>query len=94
MAQHKAKRPGSAHHRTLPPDAPSLEQMVRSVHRQVLARASHLKAEAHDFHARRGFQSLLEQRAGAWSKLESLDPSRAERVRTDLHLIISSAEVT
>ncbi len=85
----KAKRPQSAHARTLPPDARSLEQMIRSVHRQILDRGAHLQREWHDTHARRGFQTLLDQRAAAWQRLNELDSHLAEQIRRELDLICS-----
>jgi ribosomal protein S15P/S13E len=90
----KAKRPRSAERRTLPPDAKSLADMIRAVHRHVLNRVAHLKREAHDIHARRGLQTLFEQRAAAWAKLVELDPMRAEAVRHELDLIVSHPEAT
>lgn len=76
MAQ-AAKRPRSAKNRTLPPDVPSLEQMFRAVHRNLVARAEHLQRDPHDTHARRGFQTLCEQRAAAWQALAAVAPNHA-----------------
>jgi len=76
MAAH-AKRPRSARDRTLPPDPVSLEQMLRAVHRELVQRAVHCKAEPHDTHARRGFQTLFEQRAAAWCRLFDVASDRA-----------------
>jgi ribosomal protein S15P/S13E len=95
MAQERAKRPRSAERRTLPPDTKSLTDMIRSVHRHIHDRAAHLKSAVHDFHARRGFQTLFEQRAAAWGRLHELAPSQAEQLRLELGLVHStpSAEV-
>ncbi|MDO8462957.1 MAG: hypothetical protein Q7S96_01635 [bacterium] len=85
----RAKRPRSARDRTLPPDAASLEAMVRSVHRELLQRAEHCKVEPHDTHARRGLQTLFEQRAGAWQALHALAPDRAMLIARELRCIPS-----
>ncbi len=89
MTKEKAKRPRSATYRTLPPDRKSVACMIRSVHGHVLERAAHLKHEPHDFHARRGFQTLHDQRAAAWGRLNELDPQEAEQLRLELGLVIS-----
>ena len=83
----RAKRPRSARDRTLPPDAASLEAMLRSVHRELVQRAEHCKKESHDTHARRGLQTLFEQRAGAWQALHALAPDRAILIAQELHCV-------
>lgn len=80
---HEAKRPRSAKSRTLPPDVPSLEQMFRAVHRNLVARAEHLQRDPHDTHARRGFQTLFEQRAAAWQALAAIAPDLAVRLAAE-----------
>ncbi len=85
MAQ-KAKRPRSATRRTLPLDVASLVQMLRSVHALLVKRAKHLRDESHDTHARRGFQTLFEQRAACWAALSVQDPVTATNLARELGL--------
>lgn len=88
MAREKAKWPQSAHARTLPPDPASLEAMFQSVHRLVLDRIRHLIREPHDYHARRGLQTLYEQRAACWGKLFGVAPNAALRLAAEHRLTI------
>lgn len=90
----KRRRPRSAEFRTLPPDAKSLEEMIRSVHKHVLDRAEHLKQNSHDVHARRGFQTLYEQRARAFTRLMEIDAHRCEQLRLELGLHFSQPSQT
>lgn len=92
-----AKRPRSAKSRTLPPDPVSLKAMFASLHRDFIGRAEHLKRTPSDYNARRGFQTLFEQRAACWAKLFELAPAVALRIAAHHDLEIpavgSNAEV-
>lgn len=93
MAPQKAKRPRSATRRTLPPDATSLVVMFHSVHRDLMRRGEHLKREPHDTHARRGFQTLFEQRAACWARLAEQNPGAADALRIEHNLTVTTPEV-
>lgn len=84
--QQRPRRPRSARKRIAPPDARSLESALRSVHADLLTRAEHLKKEPHDYSARRGFQTLYEQRAEFFGKLMILEPQRASALMVELGL--------
>ena len=91
MEQQK-RRPRSARKRTAPPDTRSLETALRSVHTDFLLRAKHLKEESHDYSARRGFQTLYEQRADFFGKLMILDPQQSATLMEELGLRWSAGE--
>lgn len=82
--QQRPRKPRSARKRTAPPDARSLETALRSVHADLLMRAKHLKEESHDYSARRGFQTLYEQRAEFFGKLIVLNPQGATALMEEL----------
>lgn len=86
MALEKAKRPRAAKHRTLPPDVKSLESMFRSLHADLCRRADHLIREPRDPHARRGLQTLHDQRSAAWTRLAELAPGSALRLAAEFTL--------
>jgi len=86
MATTRAKRPRPVKRRTLPPDEASLISMIRTVHRDLTARAEHLKREPHDSRARRGVQVLHDQRSGAWVALNAKNPGAALAVASELNV--------
>lgn len=90
--QQRPRKPRSARKRTAPPDARSLETALRSVHADFLMRAKHLKEEPHDYSARRGFQTLYEQRSEFLGKLMVLEPQRYAALMTELGLRWSAIE--
>lgn len=73
----KPKRPRPAKRRTLPPDAKSLVEMVKSLTAKLADKAEHLKAEPHDYKSRSGFRIMFEQRAAAFRRLMELDAAKA-----------------
>lgn len=90
--QKRPRRPRPTRKRTAPPDARSLEVLLRSVHADLVQRAGHLKKEPHDYSARRGFQTLYEQRAEFFGKLLIIEPQRAATLMDELGLRWSADE--
>lgn len=77
MGNERPKRPRPAKFRTLPDDAASLVQQIRSIHARFIRRAEHFKTSSHDANARRALVQLHDQRTLAWQKLQSLEPMTA-----------------
>lgn len=92
-AQGKPKGPRSVKRRTLPPDAKSLRDVLCTLSRKLAQRGDHLKREPHDYHARRGFQALFDQRAATFRRLCELDPKAALDTAAKLGLVVAE-EVT
>jgi len=84
----RAKRPWPVKRRTLPPDETSLISMIRTIHRNLVARAKHLKRESHDSRARRGVQVLHDQRSNAWNALYAKNPGAALAIASELNLLL------
>jgi ribosomal protein S15P/S13E len=94
MATTRAKRPRPVKSRTLPPDETSLISMIRTVHRDLAARAEHLEREPHDNRARRGVQVLHDQRSNAWNALNALNPGAALAVAAEINARPPRADIT
>ena len=91
MGKRKPKRRRPAKARTLPPDATSLEVVIRVVHRAIQKQGAHLRQGDHDLQARRGFGKLYDLRCSAWARLYSLNPGRALAIAAELNLTAPSA---
>ncbi len=86
MGEKKLKRPRPAKCRILPPDAPSLVQMVTGLTRKICRKADHMKQEPHDGRARRAYQMLFDQRAAAFARLGEMKGECAQTLADELGL--------
>jgi ribosomal protein S15P/S13E len=77
MGKDTPKQPWPAKRRTLPPDSASLTAMIGAVHRELGQKVRHLKAEPHDYRARRGLEALFNKRAEAFKTLHALNQDTA-----------------
>ncbi len=84
MAQNKPKRPWAVKQRTPPPDAASLEMVIRKLSKEIRQKARHLKGPNghHDTRVRTQFRILHDQRSAALARLVEVDPERALRLCT------------
>lgn len=80
------KLPQPARKRTLPPDAASLETMIRALHALIAAKIGHLKTAPHDVKAQRALAKLLRQRFDAWNALRAKDRAQAKALAGELEL--------
>ncbi|KKW42440.1 MAG: hypothetical protein UY92_C0006G0001 [Candidatus Magasanikbacteria bacterium GW2011_GWA2_56_11] len=85
------KRPRSTTRRTLPPDAASLEAMVRAATRVIPEIGTQfVKSGGHDLRARHHLLMRWQERAAAFAALARLDPERARWLMAELGLNYST----